>query len=978
MAYLDSDLYLTSEYDSMSVDAILAEFKAETAARSAGIDARSDRVSGKKSAQARKTGGEHLSMPSKHRSKHSEPRRRSAVTDRGAQDASAYKEEPADLRSESAAAPVAPSASAPRPRPEEIFPAAPAAQPRPAAEIRPEKLAEAIMQKPADPIMQRPASPIFDSAPRRSARPSEAEVRDFLDAFKRGDFLNLTEQEVSNPPIQPDARFYMGGERPQTLQYNGVAVDTSADENYSAPSSGDFIASYAREDAENEDAPEQPSGAFGKLGSKLSGALGLRERGERSERVERTERTERSERTERTERSERSERTERSERSERTERSERSERSERGARPQPKRAPRDGNVRVEQTTLSSAYEAARDKAEDDARFESAFTDYSEGEYAVKKEFETPDYDDLYDEAANPGSFREFLFARMAAFFYSFRRVGSAGANTMEEDDEDLGREVSCARASKYYGSFIRSMRLRLRISGILLFVMAWISLGLPVPGMLKTTAVSNAVCLGLQLGIMMLGLDTLTTGVMNAVRGKIGSDTMAVLACIVTSIDAILAAKADFGSPHLALCLISSLSLAGEMVASVLHARAMRKALRVPAIGKRCFAVTGETDGATGEVTILKSVRPPLGFVRRSEQASPDEILFRKISLPLLAFSFLLALAIALLKKAFPDFLYILSVTLCPAVPFAAMCCYSLPFFLGSMRIFPSGAAIAGWSGMSDIGQSKNLIVTDRDLFPDGTVEIGTIRIFADEDPNVIISYAGSMMAAAGSCSAPCFGALMERNACRTRSIENFEYLAGGGMKGVIDGKIILCGSTDLMRLMNVRIPFRLVDKTSVLLAVDGTLCGIFNMKYTARPQVREALIDLMRSNRHPVFAIRDFNVTPEMLHVAFDVATDGYDFPPYIDRFEMSAATPSEDSQIAAIICREGLGPLVHTADTARSIYSATRINTLITALSAVGGVALAAVKLLGAGFVSISFLFLFMLFWAFAAAAISFFTRS
>ena len=30
-----------------------------------------------------------------------------------------------------------------------------------------------------------------------------------------------------------------------------------------------------------------------------------------------------------------------------------------------------------------------------------------------------------------------------------------------------------------------------------------------------------------------------------------------------------------------------------------------------------------------------------------------------------------------------------------------------------------------------------------------------------------------------------------------------------------------VCGSTDLMRLMNVRIPFRLTDKTSVLLAID-------------------------------------------------------------------------------------------------------------------------------------------------------------
>ena len=50
----------------------------------------------------------------------------------------------------------------------------------------------------------------------------------------------------------------------------------------------------------------------------------------------------------------------------------------------------------------------------------------------------------------------------------------------------------------------------------------------------------------------------------------------------------------------------------------------------------RCFAVTGETDSRTGDITILKSVRPPMGFVRRSEQSSPDEDLFRKLSLPLL------------------------------------------------------------------------------------------------------------------------------------------------------------------------------------------------------------------------------------------------------------------------------------------------------------------------------------------------------
>ena len=113
---------------------------------------------------------------------------------------------------------------------------------------------------------------------RRSARPSDAEVREFLDAFKRGDFLNLAETEVSNPPVQPDERFYMGGSRVSTIQYDGKEVDMSADENYRAPQSQDSVYSYAREeDAEEE--PDRPSGRLASLGSKVAGAIRGPQRG---------------------------------------------------------------------------------------------------------------------------------------------------------------------------------------------------------------------------------------------------------------------------------------------------------------------------------------------------------------------------------------------------------------------------------------------------------------------------------------------------------------------------------------------------------------------------------------------------------------------------------------------------------------------------------------------------------------------------
>ena len=595
----------------------------------------------------------------------------------------------------------------------------------------------------------------------------------------------------------------------------------------------------------------------------------------------------------------------------------------------------------------------------------------------------PDLDYDEEDGEDPNAFPTFgqylsgMASSLLVRLFGARRSRTGTASTMEDESEDLGPEVSPATASKYYGSFVTSLRMRVRIGLVLLAVLAWITLGLPVSGALRTVQVASGLSLAIQLTILLLGLDVVTGSLVNLARGRFGADSLAVLGCVLTSLDALSVCIGFMGTPHMPLCLISSLSFLGVLMSSLASARGLRKALRVPAIGKRCYAVTAEPDVKGSGLTLLKSMRPPKGFVRRTEEAAPDETTFNRLSPVLAILALLMSLVVAIAKHAFPEFLYILTVILCPAVPMMALLCFALPFLFGSLRIFHSGAAIAGWSGISDIGSSDNLIVTDRDLFPEGSVEIDTVRIFAEVQPETIISYAGTMICASGSDLAPCFSQLMEKNNCSMRRVEGFENLSGGGMKGVIDGSVILCGGLDLMRLMNVRVPYRLVGKTTVLLAVDGILCGIFNMKYEGQPQVRKALVGLIRSNRHPIFAIRDFLVTPEMLSDCFEVATDGYDFPPYVDRFTISEAKPAADSKPAAVVCREGLGPLVHMADTARSLYLAVRFNLLLTVLAAVLGVFVVFVKLLSAGTVSAGFLLLFLLLWALPVLLISAFLR-
>jgi prepilin signal peptidase PulO-like enzyme (type II secretory pathway) len=63
--------------------------------------------------------------------------------------------------------------------------------------------------------------------------------------------------------------------------------------------------------------------------------------------------------------------------------------------------------------------------------------------------------------------------------------------------------------------------------------------------------------------------------------------------------------------------------------------------------------------------------------------------------------------------------------------------------------------------------------------------------------------------------------------------------------------------------------------------------------------------------------------------------------------------------------------------ADTGRSMYMATRINLLVTLLSAVIGVILVFVRLLTVGTIGAGFLLLYMLVWALPVFVVSFLLR-
>lgn len=541
----------------------------------------------------------------------------------------------------------------------------------------------------------------------------------------------------------------------------------------------------------------------------------------------------------------------------------------------------------------------------------------------------------------PKSFRESVAVPVIsalAFIAMKIKQSQVTLGETSYESEDLGEEMQPDKAARFYDKHIAGLRLRTRIAFVLCVLMAYISYGLPVPGALADAGVKSAVCLIMMISVMFCGLDIITTGIMSIVRFKLHASALIAISCLLCMIDAFLSA-ASVSEKVVPFCVIPALTIAFTLLGSVMNARSNKIILNTAAASKHPYVVTAESELSGGDITLVKGRKPLDGIVRRTEEDGPDESVFGVLTPYFVVAALVLSIIAAVISKDFSSFAHILSGIFVCAAPIAMLITFPMPFFISIKSLIRSGSTIAGWSGLYDIGKAKHLIVTDGDLFPKGCVKISRTRVFAGMEPERIISFAGSIISASGSAMVYPFAELMRKAGGGLMPVEAFSVHESGGLTAMIDGEDVYCGNAAFMRLMGVVLPEKYVLNNGVYIAVAGVICGVFEMEYTASDAVKSALEELVGSDRHAIFAVRDFNITPSMLSVKFDMPTDGFDFPPYSERYAISGAEPSEASKPAALISREGLSALVSLADHGKMLFSRIRLSVMLSVVSAVVG---------------------------------------
>lgn len=285
------------------------------------------------------------------------------------------------------------------------------------------------------------------------------------------------------------------------------------------------------------------------------------------------------------------------------------------------------------------------------------------------------------------------------------------------------------------------------------------------------------------------------------------------------------------------------------------------------------------------------------------------------------------------------------------AVPATSFITLSRPMAILQRRLRKHGTVICGWQGVRQLSRDGIYPLKDTDVFPIGSAKLNGVKFYGDRDPDEVVSYAVSLIAAGGGLE-PLFNQLLESRNGYRYTIDTLRGYPGGGIGGEINGEAVLAGSLSFMQTMGVDMPQGTRVSQAVYVAIDGSLCGVFAITYS---KVKSAAVGLTTLCAYrgltPMMTGGDFMLTESFIRNKFGVNTRRMAFPSREVREKLTALEPDPELPALALTTRDGLASTAYAVTGARALQTASILGVIIHMLGGIIGLAMmAALAVIGA----------------------------
>lgn len=207
----------------------------------------------------------------------------------------------------------------------------------------------------------------------------------------------------------------------------------------------------------------------------------------------------------------------------------------------------------------------------------------------------------------------------------------------------------------------------------------------------------------------------------------------------------------------------------------------------------------------------------------------------------------------------------------------------SLPLSSAAKKLNVKGAMIAGMHGAEKIESANAVVLSVKDIFPEGTVKMYSMKVLSDNNIDQTILKAASLTAAVNSPLEAIFNQIAGTN--KSYSIpdsDTVKYEKRLGISGWVDNELLFIGNRSLMEAHGIAIPSIEVDKKilrrgyfPVYVATENTACALIVIQYDVNRDIAKQLRKTTNMGITVLVENSDPNINEEMICDYFGLYED-------------------------------------------------------------------------------------------------------
>jgi len=288
------------------------------------------------------------------------------------------------------------------------------------------------------------------------------------------------------------------------------------------------------------------------------------------------------------------------------------------------------------------------------------------------------------------------------------------------------------------------------------------------------------------------------------------------------------------------------------------------------------------------------------------------------------------------------SFLWCWSAILAAAVPGGMLLSYVWPLSNVAGRLARNGTALTGSGAPALLAEAESAILQERDIFPTKMVGMSAVKVFSGFTPEKVNLCTLAVLKASGSNLYHALAASLSRVPMNMPVMENFEFYETGGMGAFVNGDRVMVGSANFILRSGVRIPEGINVKNGIFVALNMQFAGLYPIKYDVQPSVRRALSYFVRRKVTPVLAVRDFNITPQLVEGKFKLQPDSLGYPELGERIVFSSIKDGMNDETCAALAVDSTANYADVVCSGKRVHTACKLNLALGLISAILGMGL------------------------------------